>query len=59
MFVEVVVVFHILGFLSSIHAIMSTRTEQGGDCVGGLVHHLPLHCGADLCLLALRLRAVW
>ena len=24
-----VVVFHVLGFLSSIHAIMSTRTEQG------------------------------
>jgi len=25
----VVVMFHVLGFLSSIHAIMSTRTEQG------------------------------
>ncbi len=24
-----VVVFHVLGLLSSIHAIMSTRTEQG------------------------------
>jgi cardiolipin synthase len=25
----IVVVFHILGLLSSIHAIMSTRTAQG------------------------------
>ena len=29
MIVVVVVVFHVLGFLSSIHAIMGTRTEQG------------------------------
>ena len=29
MIVLAVVVFHVLGFLSSIHAIMSTRTEQG------------------------------
>jgi len=29
MIVLVVVVFHVLGFLSSIHAIMGTRTEQG------------------------------
>jgi cardiolipin synthase len=29
MIVAIVVVFHVLGFLSSIHAIMGTRTEQG------------------------------
>ena len=29
----IVIVMHVLGFLSSIHAIMSTRTEQGAIAV--------------------------
>ena len=29
MIVSIIIVFHVLGFISSIHAVMSTRTSQG------------------------------
>jgi len=41
MIVLVVVAFHVLGHFSSIHAIMSTRTEQGAIAWAAALNTFP------------------